>query len=203
MGADSRISRSFLDAGLGFGGSCFPKDLQAFERLSARLGYEFRLLREVMLINDGAVSAVVSKIQDELWNLDGKKIALFGLAFKPGTDDVREAPALALARRLLAAGARVTGHDPESMRNAKQEVPELDVVPEPLDAAAGADCVVVCTEWPVYRTLDLEALGAVMAYPFVVDARNIYDGKEMREHGFVYRPTGRPNVDAFRAKVSP
>ena len=203
MGADSRISRSFLDAGLGFGGSCFPKDLQAFERLSARLGYEFRLLREVMLINEDAVSAVVSKIQDELWNLDGKKIALFGLAFKPGTDDVREAPALALARRLMATGARVTAHDPEAMRNAKQEVPQLDVAPGALDAAAGAHCVVVCTEWPVYRTLDLEALEAVMAYPFVVDARNIYDGKVMREHGFVYRPTGRPNVDAFRANVSP
>lgn len=203
MGADARIGRSFLDAGLGFGGSCFPKDLQAFERLSTRLGYEFRLLREVMLINDEAVTAVVSKINDELWNLDGKKIALFGLAFKPGTDDVREAPALVLARRLMAAGARVTAHDPEAMPNAKQEVPELDIAPEPLDAASGAHCVVICTEWPVYRMLDLSALSAVMAYPFVVDARNIYSGKEMREHGFVYRPVGRQNVDAFRENVTP
>jgi UDPglucose 6-dehydrogenase len=202
MGADPRINRAFLDAGLGFGGSCFPKDLQAFERLSARLGYDFQLLREVMLINENAVAGIVGKIRDELWSLEGKKIALFGLAFKPGTDDVREAPALALARRLMSAGALVTGHDPEAARNAKQELPELEIASEPLDAASGADCVVVCTEWPLYRTLDLSALSSVMAYPFVVDARNIYSGREMREHGFVYRPVGRPNVDAFHAELT-
>jgi UDPglucose 6-dehydrogenase len=197
MGSDPRIGRSFLDAGLGFGGSCFPKDLQAFERLSARLGYDFRLLSETMRINEDAIAAVVAKIQDELWNVEGKKIALLGLAFKPATDDVREAPALSLARRLIAMGARVTGHDPEAALNAKEEVPELAIAAEPLDAASDADCVVVCTEWPQYRAIDLAALRAVMAYPLVVDGRNIFDREEMRAHGFVYRPTGRPAADGF------
>ena len=197
MGSDPRIGRSFLDAGLGFGGSCFPKDLQAFERLSARLGYDFRLLSETMRINEEAIGSVVAKIQDELWNLDGKKIALFGLAFKPATDDVREAPALALARRLIAMGARVTAHDPEAALNAKEEVPELAIAAEPLDAAIDADCVVVCTEWRQYREIDLAALRAAMAYPLVVDGRNIYDGEKMRAHGFVYRPTGRPAANGY------
>ncbi len=194
MGADSRIGRSFLNAGLGYGGSCFPKDVQAFERLAKRLGYDFSLLKEVARINDEAVAATVDKISDALWNLEDKRIALLGLAFKPGTDDVRAAPALDLASRLIAAGAHVVGTDPEAETNAKAEVPQLELAPDAYAAAAGAHCVVLCTEWPDYSGIDLEKLKGVMAYPVMVDGRNLYDPKIMEEAGFNYYATGRPHL---------
>jgi UDPglucose 6-dehydrogenase len=192
MGCDPRIGRSFLDAGLGYGGFCFPKDIQAFDRLAARLGYDFSLLREVARINDDAIGAAVERVKEGLWNLEDKTVALLGLSFKPGTDDVRFAPALALARRLLSEGARVVGYDPQAMANAKEEVPELEVAPDAYQAAAGAHCVVVCTEWLEFRVLDLQRLRSVMAYPLVVDGRNLFGPEEMVAAGFSYYPTGRP-----------
>ena len=138
MGTDPRIGRAFLDAGLGWGGYCFPKDLQAFERLSASLGYDFRLLREVQRINDEAIGAALDKVKDALWNLEDKRIALLGLSFKPRTDDVRLSPALALAGRLLAEDASVVGYDPEAGANAKSELPELEVASSVYDALDGA-----------------------------------------------------------------
>ena len=133
-------------------------------------------------------------MQEGLWNLEDKTVALFGLSFKPGTDDVRFAPALTLARRLISGGARVVGYDPEAMVNAKEEVPELEVAPSPYQAAAGAHCAVVCTEWPEFRVLDLETLRDVMTYPLVVDGRNLFDRESMAAAGFTYYPTGRPRV---------
>jgi UDPglucose 6-dehydrogenase len=195
MGADPRIGRAFLDAGLGYGGSCFPKDLQAFDRLAAHLGYDFPLLREVARINDEAVEATVKKITDVLWNLEDKKVTLFGLAFKPGTDDVRFAPALALAKLLLAEGATVTGYDPRAMPNAKEEVPDLELAGDPYDAATGGHCVVICTEWPEFRSLDLGRLRSVMSYPFLVDGRNLYGDADMRAARFIYSSTGRPPMN--------
>jgi UDPglucose 6-dehydrogenase len=192
MGCDPRIGRSFLDAGLGYGGFCFPKDIQAFDRLAARLGYDFSLLREVARINDDAIGAAVERVKEALWNVEDKTVALLGLSFKPGTDDVRFAPALALARRLLSEGARVVGYDPQAMANAKEEVPELEVAPDAYQAAAGAHCVVVCTEWLEFRVLDLQRLRSVMAYPLVVDGRNLFGPEEMVAAGFTYYPTGRP-----------
>jgi UDPglucose 6-dehydrogenase len=194
MGADARIGRSFLNAGLGYGGSCFPKDVQAFERLARRLGYDFTLLKEVARINEEAVASTVDKISDALWNLEDKRIALLGLAFKPGTDDVRAAPALDLASRLIAAGAHVVGTDPEAERNAKAEVPQLELAPDAYAAATDAHCVVVCTEWPEYRDIHLDKLKSVMAYPVVVDGRNLYDPQVMEQAGFNYYPTGRPHA---------
>lgn len=194
MGSDSRISPAFLNAGLGYGGYCFPKDLQAFERLSHKLGYEFNLLKEVERINDQAVDTAVQKVTDALWNLEDKKIALLGLAFKPDTDDVRFAPALAVARRLLEEGADVVGWDPEAGGPAKAEVPDLKVVPDAFDALEDAHCAVVCTEWDDVRTLDLERMKEAMAYPVVVDGRNVFDPARMAELGFTYYPTGRPPV---------
>ena len=198
MGSDPRIGRSFLDAGLGFGGFCFPKDIQAFDRLSAQLGYDFPLLREIARINDEAIEAAVDRIKEALWNLEDKTIALLGLSFKPGTDDVRFSPALALARRLLAEGATVTGYDPEASSNAKEEIPDLEVAPDAYEAAAGAHCVVLCTEWAEFRALRLRRLSEAMAYPLFVDGRNMMDPGELVDAGFDYFPMGRAPLMATR-----
>jgi UDPglucose 6-dehydrogenase len=192
MGADERIGRQFLNAGLGYGGYCFPKDLLAFERLASRLGYEFKLLREVAAINDDAVRATADKVKDALWNTEGKRIALLGLAFKPDTDDVRLSPALALARLLLDEGAQVVGYDPEAGPGAKSEVPDLEIANDVWEACIGADCAVIATDWQEFRDLDLKRLKDVMGYPVIIDGRNIYTLEKMHEEGFTYYPTGRP-----------
>jgi UDPglucose 6-dehydrogenase len=194
MGADPRIGGAHLSAGLGYGGYCFPKDLQAFERLAHRLGYDFPLLRDVARINDQAVEATFDKVRDALWNLDGKRVALLGLAFKPGTDDVRFAPALALARRLLDAGASVVGYDPQAGSPAKAELPELEVAGDLTAALDGSHCAVVCTEWDEVRRLDPARMREAMAFPIVVDGRNVFDPGVMARAGFTYLPTGRPPV---------
>jgi len=196
MGSDPRIGPSFLAAGLGYGGSCFPKDLQAFERLVQRLGYDFPILGEIARINDECVEATLAKVKDAVWNLEGKRVALLGLAFKPGTDDVRFAPALALARRLLDEGARVVGYDPRAMGNAKAEVPELEMATDAYDAAAGADCAVLCTEWEEFARLDLEKVKASLTAPIVIDGRNLFDPAAMQAAGMTLYPTGRPPVVA-------
>jgi UDPglucose 6-dehydrogenase len=194
MGTDPRIGRAFLDAGLGYGGYCFPKDLAAFERLAERLGYEFPLLAQVGRINDEAVATAANKVEEAVRNLEGKRVVLLGLAFKPGTDDVRFSPALELARRLIKRGAQVVGHDPRAQGNAMAELPGLESAADPYSAAADAHCLVVCTEWDEFRDLDLARLRAAMEYPVVVDARNLFDIETMRAAGFTYYPTGRPAV---------
>ena len=194
MGSDPRIGKDFLGVGLGYGGYCFPKDLQAFERLAASLGYDFPLLNEIARINEEAVGAAVKKVEDTLWNLDGKRVALLGLAFKPGTDDTRLAPALGVARALLERGADVVGYDPQAGANAKTDVPELEIAEDPYAAVAGAHCLVVCTEWPDIGALDLARIHDAMAYPVIVDGRNVFDPRTMVALGFTYIPTGRPPV---------
>lgn len=191
MGADSRIGPAFLNAGLGYGGYCFPKDLVAFDRLSTALGYDFAMLREVQRINDQAVDAAVEKIRDALWNLDDKRIALLGLAFKPGTDDVRIAPALELASRLRDLGATVVGYDPHAAESAVRAQPELEIAPSAYEAAHGAHCAVLCTEWEEFQELDFAKLGEVMATRVFVDGRNAIDADEVVGHGFHYYPAGR------------
>ena len=194
MGSDPRIGRAFLNAGLGYGGYCFPKDLAAFERLSSRLGYDFGLLREVARVNEQAVDSTFSKIEQELWNLEDKRIALLGLSFKPGTDDTRFAPALELARKLLDAGAVVVGYDPEANDNAKAEVPALETVDDVYSALQGAHCAVVATEWDEFRHLDLAKAAELMAFPIIVDGRNVFDRSRMADLQFTYLSTGRPPV---------
>ena len=192
MGTDPRIGAAFLGAGLVYGGYCFPKDVAAFERLAGRLGYPFPLLAEVARINGEAVEAVVEIVRDAVWNLQGKKIAVLGLSFKPETDDVRLSPALALAARLLEEGAEVASFDPRAGANAKAELPELRIAADAYDAAEGARAIVLATEWPEFRDLDLARLRAAVAHPIVVDARNALDGEALVASGFEYRPVGRP-----------
>lgn len=192
MGADPRIGTDFLSAGLGFGGYCLPKDLAAFQHLADRLGYPFAMLGEVARINDEAIQAAMAKIREVVWNLEGKRVALLGLAFKPETDDVRFSPALSLARHLLAEGATVIGFDPVAGVGARIEVPELELAADPYEAAEGTSCVVVCTAWDELRELDLDELGKRMADRNLVDGRNLLDGRAVTEAGFTYRAMGRP-----------
>jgi UDPglucose 6-dehydrogenase len=192
MGSDDRIGRAFLGAGLGYGGYCFPKDLSAFGALANRLGYEFSLLREIARINDEAVTSTYRKIEEAMWNLEEKRIALLGLAFKAGTDDTRFSPSLSLAKMLLESGAQVVGYDPQANTNAKHDVPGLEVAPDAYEALQGAHCAVVATEWPEFRDLDFQRVHDVMAFPIVVDARNLLDGRSIADAGFTYIPTGRP-----------
>jgi UDPglucose 6-dehydrogenase len=194
MGADPRIAPGHLRAGLGYGGYCFPKDLLAFHRLAERLGYNFPLLEEIARINEEAVTAAFLKVEEAVWNLEGKRLALLGLAFKEGTDDVRFSPALGLAQRLLEAGARVVGYDPQAGANARAELPELEIAGDPYAAIEGAHCAVVCTDWNELRELDPAKMAGVMAIPAVVDARNLLDPDAMAAAGFTYLPTGRPPV---------
>jgi UDPglucose 6-dehydrogenase len=201
MGADPRIGHMFLAAGLGYGGYCFPKDLQAFHRLAAALGYDFPLLQEVARINDEAVEAVVRKVEDALWNLEDKRVALLGLAFKPGTDDTRFSPALTLASRLIEKKSHVVGYDPQ-VSDVMSEVPGLEQAHDPYAAAAGADCVVLCTDWPEFRAIDLRRLRDVMAYPIFVDGRNLLDPEQMRAAGFTYYSTGRPVVKESQFEIA-
>ena len=194
MGADPRIGSGHLSAGLGYGGSCFPKDLLAFEHLSRQLGYDFPLLREIARLNEEAVDAAAKKVEDALWNLDDKRVAMLGLAFKPETDDVRFSPALALADKLIAAGAHVVGYDPQASENAEAELPKLEIADDLYSALKGSHCAVVATEWDEFLALNLEEARGVMALPIIVDTRNVFDPEAMRAAGFTYVPTGRPAV---------
>ena len=194
MGSDPRIGRDFLNAGLGYGGYCFPKDLQAFERLAHELGYDFALLREIVRINEEAIETTVAKVKDALWNIEGKTVAMLGLSFKPGTDDTRFSPALALTRRLIEEGARVVGYDPQAMGNAKTEVPDLETATDAYDALDGAHCAVIATDWEEFAFLDLQRVKEALAYPVVIDARNQLDPKTMESLGFTYISTGRRPV---------
>ena len=201
MGSDDRIGHAFLGAGLGYGGYCFPKDLSAFGALANRLGYEFTLLKEIARINDEAVTATFRKIEEAMWNLEEKRIAVLGLAFKPGTDDTRFSPSLALARILIEAGAQVVGYDPEANANAKLDVPDLDVAPDAYEALRGAHCAVIATDWEEFKDLDLQRMHEEMAFPIVVDARNVLDGQAVSEAGFTYIPTGRPVLRPAHGRV--
>ena len=192
MGADPRIGRAFLNAGLGYGGFCFPKDLAAFDALSTRLGYSFDLLREVRRINDEAVVSVFKKIEHEMWNLEEKRIALLGLSFKPNTSDTRFSPSLVLAQRLLDAGAEVVGYDPQAGDAASRRVPQLTIAADPYEALEGAHCAVIATDWDEFASLDLAKAAEVMRFKVIVDARNLLDPDQAEAAGFTYLPTGRP-----------
>ena len=191
IGMDERIGRRFLDAGLGFGGSCFPKDLSAFIKISEQVGYDFRLLREVQRINTEQMERFVKKITDTLWVLKEKRIGVLGLAFKQNTDDVRMSPAIDLCHRLQKEGALLRVHDPQAMEKARAVLQNVNFVPDMNAVAEGCDALVIATEWPEFRKLDLARARKSMTHPILFDGRNLFDPKEMELLGFIYKSVGR------------
>ena len=196
IGSDSRIGPRFLKPGVGYGGSCFPKDLAAFQVVAKECGYDFRLLDEVVAINEQQRARFLRKVRNALWTLRGKKLAVLGLAFKGGTDDIRESPAIALVQSLLAEGCDIKAYDPAAMENAKRVLTQESVrfVDSAYEAARGSDALLVLTDWPEFAQLDLERLKALLAYPIVVDGRNLFEPARMEALGFVYYSVGRPDV---------
>lgn len=192
MGYDKRIGPHFLNAGLGYGGSCFPKDVKALEHMALVQGSHPALLRAVMDINRDARRWAIFQLRSLLGGqLNRRKIGLMGLAFKPNTDDIRESPALEIARMLQYEGALVSGYDPVAMGNAGRDNPQLRLVEGPYELAEGADALVVCTEWNEFKQVDLNRIRQSMAQPILVDGRNIYEPSFMQDMGFVYRSVGR------------
>ena len=191
MGLDSRIGGQFLNAGLGYGGFCFPKDVQAFIHLSAKVGVDFDMLKATERVNKLRIDRFFEKIHQALWVVKGKHVAVLGLAFKPNTDDIRFAPALEVIKRLLEEGAVVSATDPEAMPRTKALFPQLHYHEDPYDALRDADAALICTEWSVFKTLDWGRAGNLMARRLVIDGRNIYTPQGMRELGFEYYSFGR------------
>jgi UDPglucose 6-dehydrogenase len=191
MGMDARIGRRFLDASLGFGGSCFPKDLSAFIKISEQVGYEFSLLKEVQRINAGQMDRFLKKIGETLWVLKDKKIGVLGLAFKQNTDDVRMSPAIELCQRLQKEGATLRVHDPKAMDKARAVLKDVTYVDDMNSVADGCDALVIATEWPIFKKLDLERARKALSHPIMFDGRNLFDVKEMERLGFIYKSIGR------------
>ncbi len=191
MGLDERIGPKFLQAGIGFGGSCFPKDVDALKQLAGNSGYHFQLLTSVIEVNELQKRRVIGKLQKHLGGLVGRRIALFGLAFKPNTDDMREASSLVLSARLNADGADVVAYDPVAEQQARQLVSGIAFADSPLDAAAGADAVVLVTEWPEFLELDWQRVAEAMSGRLVIDGRNALDPEALRECGLIYEGVGR------------
>lgn len=191
MGFDSRIGRSFLNAGVGFGGFCFPKDLEAFVKISEELGYDFELLRIVRTINEQQKRDFAIKIKRALWVVKGKTIGVLGLAFKPNTDDMRYAPAIDVIEYLLGEGAKIRAFDPQAMGEAARLLPKITLCRDPYAAARGADCLAVLTEWNEFKALDFTRLKKVMRRPLIVDGRNVYDPARLKALGFQYVGVGR------------
>jgi len=191
IGLDERIGRRFLNAGIGFGGSCFPKDLSAFIKISEQVGYEFKLLKEVQKINSDQMERFIKKITDTLWVLKDKKIGVLGLAFKQNTDDVRSSPAIDLCQRLLKDGATLRVHDPKAMDKAKALLPNVTYVDDMNAVAEGCDALVVATEWDEFKQLDLARAKKGLTHPILFDGRNLFDPAEMEKLGWIYKSVGR------------
>jgi UDPglucose 6-dehydrogenase len=191
MGLDPRIGGQFLRAGLGFGGFCFPKDLQAFVQLAATVGVDFEILKAAERVNKQRIDRFLDKVSRALWVVKGKRLAVLGLAFKANTDDIRFAPALEVVKRLLDEGAQVHATDPEAISKTKKIFPQVTYHEDPYEALRDAHAALVCTEWDVFRKIDWEKAGKLMARKLVIDGRNLYSPQRMRELGFEYFSFGR------------
>ena len=191
MGLDSRIGGQFLKAGLGYGGFCFPKDVQAFIHLSAKVGVDFDILKATERVNKQRIDRFFDKIHQALWVVKGKRVAVLGLAFKANTDDIRFAPALEVLKRLIEEGAVIHATDPEAMPRTKALFPQVHYHEDPYEALRDADAALICTEWNSFRSLDWERAGSLMARKLVIDGRNLYTPQGMREKGFEYYSFGR------------
>ena len=201
MGTDRRIGPRFLRPGIGYGGSCFPKDVAAFRSVAEHLGFDFSLLSEVEKINVQQKKRFLSKVRSALWTLRGKRLGILGLAFKGGTDDIRDSPAIELVEMLLAEGCSLTVYDPAAMKRAAEKLPageRLQYAEDSYRAAENADALVILTDWAEFADLDLARLNQSLRYPIVIDGRNLYDPERMAEHGFTYFSIGRATAYPVR-----
>jgi UDPglucose 6-dehydrogenase len=203
MGSDNRIGKRFLFPGIGYGGSCFPKDVQALVQTSNQYGYDYSILNAVMDVNDKQKLVLADKIINYYHgDLTGKTIAVWGLAFKPNTDDIREAPALYIIPKLVKAGAKVICYDPEGMKNTKayfesnhaEIMPSISFGTEAYEILKDADALAICTEWTIFRTPEFETMKTSLRSPVVFDGRNLYDVNQMKEQGFYYNSIGRATI---------
>jgi UDPglucose 6-dehydrogenase len=196
IGTDARIGSSFLNPGIGYGGSCFPKDLKAFHTLARESGIDFDLLQEVIRINDTQRDRFMTKIREALWSLRGKRIGVLGLSFKAGTDDVRESPAIQIIRMLLREGCTIAAYDPAANERARDALQNSNVVfaCDCYEAATGADALLVLTDWPEFAGVDIERLKRALHHPLIIDGRNIFEPRAMSAAGFHYHSVGRPDV---------
>lgn len=191
MGLDKRIGKDFLNAGVGFGGFCFPKDIKAFINIAEKLGYDFRLLKEVDNINHEQMLRTVKKLEEMVWNLKDKKIGILGLAFKPNTDDMRFAPSISIIKELQRHGAKIKAYDPVAMDRAKAIMPDIDYCTDAYSVAEDVDAIVLVTEWDDFRDLDLNKIKKLMRQPVFLDGRNVFGPEQMRDMGFIYAGMGR------------
>jgi len=204
IGLDSRIGPKFLRPGIGYGGSCFPKDVAAFRSVAEQMGVDFNLLSEVEKINVAQKKRFLSKVRSALWTLRGKRLAVLGLAFKGETDDIRESPAVDMVEMLLGEGCVVVAYDPAAMKRAQEELPpsaQMNYASSAEEAARDADALLILTDWTEFAELDLKKLRESMRYPIVIDGRNLYDPLEMMENGFTYLSIGRAAVSPTREAV--
>jgi UDPglucose 6-dehydrogenase len=205
MGLDSRIGPRFLRPGIGYGGSCFPKDIAAFRSVAEQLGIDFNLLSEVEKINSQQKKRFLNKVRSALWTLRGKRIGVLGLAFKGETDDIRESPAIEIVEMLLAEGCSVNAFDPAAMKRTEEILPagqNLRYVDDAYAAAEDADALLILTDWAEFASLDLSQLNKTLRYPIIIDGRNLYDPTTMMKHGFTYLSVGRPAAYPVR-ELSP
>jgi UDPglucose 6-dehydrogenase len=206
IGLDSRIGPKFLRPGIGYGGSCFPKDVAAFRSVAEQMGVDFNLLSEVEKINANQKKRFLAKVRSALWTLRGKRLAVLGLAFKGETDDIRESPAVDLVEMLLAEGSTVVAYDPAAMKRTAVELPpspQMRYATSVEDAAKDADALLILTDWTEFGELDLQRLHDTLRYPIVIDGRNLYDPQAMLQHGFTYLSIGRPTATPSREAHNP
>ncbi len=191
MGLDKRIGKSFLNAGIGYGGSCFPKDLDAFITISEKLGVNFDLLRAVKAANQEQKDFFLEKIKNKLWIIKDKTIGILGLSFKPDTDDIRNAPSLDIIRVLKSEGAKLKVYDPSSMPKAKEILSEIKFCRDSYEVCKDSDCLLIVTEWDEFKELDFSKVKKLLKRPLIIDGRNIYDPSAMKKKGFIYEGIGR------------
>jgi len=203
MGTDSRIGKRFLRAGIGYGGSCFPKDVAAFRSVARECGYEFPMLDEIVSVNEEQRRRFLKKVRTALWTLRGKRLAVLGLSYKGGTDDIRESPAIEIIRSLLREQCSIVVYDPAAMDRARQELAgDVTYADDTYQAAVGADALLILTDWEEFGALDLARIKGLLRYPIIVDGRNLYRREVMHQHGFLYLSVGRATAELAPAAAS-